>query len=146
MPDYRLFFDANSMSAVHLQGQSHILTISKWVKGKLGRGDKAQRKPIVYFKERELPLAINKTNGAILAQLYGKDIDQWVGKKIEIYPTTTQFGAEIKDCIRIKPHVPKGKASEVEVPERDEPAKVEPDQAETLTAKIAAEMEANRGK
>ncbi len=144
MPDYRLFFDANSMSAHHLQGKSHIVTISKWVKGTVGHGNKVQRKPTIFFKERELPLVVNRTNGAIIAQLYGKDIDLWVGKRIELYATTTQFGAEVKDCIRIRPHIPKGKTSEPEVTEQ--PAD-EPDlTGHNLTDAIAAEMEANRGK
>ncbi len=141
MPDYRLFFESSSMSAHHLQGVSHIVTISKWIKGKVGHGAKAQKKPVIYFKERELPLVVNKTIGAVIATLYGKDIDQWIGKRLEIYPTTTQFGPDIVDCIRVKPHIPKGKTSDVEVPAV---VVAEPE----LTDKIRAEMEkveASRG-
>lgn len=124
MPDYRLFYDANSMSAHHLQGKSHIVTIAKWVAGKVGHGSKQQKKPTIYFKEKKLPLVVNKTNGALIAGMYGTNIDGWVGKTIEIYPTTTQFGSETKDCIRVRPKVPKGKPvkPDVDEPDNDLPA------------------------
>jgi hypothetical protein len=41
--------------------------------------------------------------------MYGKDTDNWAGKWITIFPTTTEFGGETVDCIRVKPGVPSGK-------------------------------------
>jgi hypothetical protein len=111
MPDYRLFFDATALSAHHLQGKPQIVVISKWIAGKVGHGAKAQKKPVLYFKDRTLPLAVNKTNGAIIAALYGRNLDGWIGKAIEIFPTTTQFGKDIVDCIRVTPKIPTGKVS-----------------------------------
>ena len=120
MPDSRLLYDANAMSAFHLQGKSHIVTIAKWIQGKLrkqGAGNKTEKKPVIYFQEKNLPLVVNKTNRAIIAGMYGNEIDNWIGKKIEIYPTTTKFGNELKDCIRVKPKIPTGKPTQADEPE-----------------------------
>ena len=139
MPDYRLFFDANSMSAHHLQGKSHIVTIAKWVAGKVGHGNKQQKKPTIYFKERNLPLVVNKTNGAIIAGMYGTDINGWVGKKIEIYPTTTQFGSDTKDCIRVKPKIPTGNPTAAEPIETEESAELTDEDKAAIQAAEAQE-------
>lgn len=107
MPDYRLYFDHQCLAALHLGGKPRVLTIKKVEGGQLSNGTKKSKKPMLYFEEGETPMAINKTNGKTIASLFGNDTAEWIGKKIEVYPTTTTFGKDTVDCIRVRPAVPK---------------------------------------
>jgi hypothetical protein len=112
LADYRLLYDSEHLYAFHLQGRDVTLEISRVTGGEVtGDGGKKSRKPLVYFKGKEKPLALNRTNGKTIATLYGNDASQWVGKLVTIYPTTTKFGRDTVDCIRVRASVPRGKAS-----------------------------------
>lgn len=103
MPDVRLFFDAQCLFAYHLGNKEHTVTIAKVCAGELvGDGGRKTKKPMCFFEKRELPLALNKTNVKTIAAAYGYDANKWVGKVITLYPTTTQFGADQRECIRVK--------------------------------------------
>lgn len=106
MPDYRTFYDSDFLYAYHLAGKSVVVTIEKVVGGTMGHGAKKSKKPLVYFKGKAKPLGLNKTNGKTIATMYGNDTAAWVGERIEIYPTTTSFGNDTVDCIRVKPKQP----------------------------------------
>lgn len=71
-----------------------------------GENNKKSKKPGVSFKGEPKKLALNKTNGKMIAKLYGKDTEHWAGQMITIYATTTEFGGEIRDCIRVRPRRP----------------------------------------
>lgn len=114
MPDYRTLFDSDWIRAWDLAGKARTLTIVK-VEGGTIENPKAKtktRKPVVHFKGAKKPLALNKTNAATIADMFGNDTDAWVGKTITIFPTTTSFGRETVDCIRINPKASNGKAAE----------------------------------
>lgn len=111
MADYRTMFDSQFLYAFHLQGREVTLKIARVTGGEVtGSGGKKSRKPLCYFERKEKPLALNKTNCKTIAAMYGNDTKDWVGKAITIFPTTTQFGNETVDCIRVKPRVPSGPA------------------------------------
>ena len=80
-------------------------------RGALGHGAKKAKKPLLYFlnskgAENDKPLGLNSTNCKTIAAMYGNDTDRWIGKRITMWPTTTQFGADTVDCIRVRPIVP----------------------------------------
>lgn len=107
MADYRTMYDATYLGAWDLQGRDITVQIAKVVPGKLGHtGGPRSKKPIVYFERAEKALPLNKTNGLIVAALYGTDAAKWVGQRITLYPTTTQFGGATVDCIRVRPTKP----------------------------------------
>lgn len=127
MPDYRTMFDSDYLYAFHLQGKELTVEISRVTGGEVtGTGGKKSRKPVCYFKGKEKPLALNKTNCKTIAGMYGPDTAKWVGRCIAIYPTTTSFGNETVECIRVKPGVPRGKADSSPVPDIEPPASREP--------------------
>lgn len=123
--DYRKFFDRQYLGAwdlVDAQGRPRDVTveIERVVAGELvSEGNKKTRKPIIHLRGKEKRLAANVTNCRTIAGLYGTDVRQWVGKLITIYPTTTKFGRETVDCIRIRPSVPRGKADTSPTPAVD---------------------------
>lgn len=105
--DYRSMFDREYIGAWDLQGRDLVVEISRVEAGTLtGSGGRKNKKPIVHFKGKERGLALNKTNAKTIATLYGNDTTQWIGKRITIYPTTTTFGSEQMDCIRVRPTKP----------------------------------------
>lgn len=100
-------------------------TESKWLKAadlrKDGKAIKAkltiERAELVEFKDntkklgiffvgKEKGLVLNKTNAQLIAEQHGQDTGDWKGKEIRIYPTTTDFGGERVECIRVEQHVP----------------------------------------
>ncbi len=105
--DYRSMFDRDYIANFDLLGRDVTLTIRE-VKGAelTVQGGKKQKKPVVYFEGKEKGLALNKTNAKTIAAMYGNDCDKWVGEKVTLFPTTTQFGSDTVDCIRIRPAKP----------------------------------------
>lgn len=73
------------------------------------------KKLAVLFRGKEKGLVLNKTNAQLIAEQYGGDLGGWPGKEIAIYPTTTDFGGERVDCIRVEQYIPE--ASEGDGPE-----------------------------
>lgn len=113
MADWRKFFDKEFLYAYDFDGGRDVtLTIDKVAGGELkGENGKTDKKPIVTFRETKKKLALNKTNGSTIASLYGNDVEKWVGKRITLYPTTTTFGRQTVECIRVRPKVPNGKSA-----------------------------------
>jgi hypothetical protein len=61
-------------------------------------GDKgAQTKGVIAFEKTEKMLALNKTNGICLKEMFGKKVQEWVGKRVTIFPT--QWNGD--DAIRV---------------------------------------------
>jgi hypothetical protein len=107
MADYRSMFDRDYIGAWDLGGKDVTVTIASVAAGELvGNGGKKAKKPIVKFEGKEKGFALNKTNGKIIAGMYGTDTTAWIGKRITIYPTETTFGSEQMECIRVRPVVP----------------------------------------
>lgn len=115
MPHWRSYTDREYIYAYDLGGQDRTLTIER-VLGAVVTGDKGKKskKPILFFKETKIDpetqkkkgLVLNATNGKCIAALYGNETDNWVGKRVTLYPTTTESGGETVDCIRIRRQVP----------------------------------------
>lgn len=122
MADYRLMYDSTHLYAFHLQGKPAVVEIERVEGGKLkGKDGKEERKPMVYFRGKTKPLGLNRTNGATIAGMYGKETKAWVGKRVELYPTTTQAFGATHDCIRIRPKPPAAGATAGSYDEAAEP-------------------------
>lgn len=105
--DYRGMFDRDYIGSWDLEGREVTLVIAS-VKGETltAPGAKKSKRPVVKFEGKEKGMVFNKTNANITAKMYGPDTTKWVGKRITIYPTTTKFGADTVDCIRVRPTIP----------------------------------------
>lgn len=72
---------------------------------------------VMTFEEEEVdgidvkPFIINKTNCERIEKLYGTGyIEDWIGKRIILFKTTTKVAGDNIDCIRVKLEVPAFKA------------------------------------
>ena len=107
MADYRLMFDKDFLFAAQLQGREVTVEIASVKAGAIrGEGGKSSKKPVCHFRGKDKPLALNVTNCRTIAAMYGPDTKDWIGKRITIYPTTTDFGGKTVDCIRVRPGIP----------------------------------------
>lgn len=119
MPDYRTMFEKEHIGVWDLAGRDVTVEISAVKAGRLPamQGRKATKKPILSFKGKEKTLVCNATNGATIAAMYGPRTEDWIGKRITLYGTTTSFGGQTVECVRIRPKVPSGKSSDASLNE-----------------------------
>ena len=99
-PDY---LGAYSLEA----GNDMILTISA-VKREMitGTGGKKEECPVCHWKENQKPMILNVTNMKTIAKMYGPYIENWAGKRVQIYASTTKFGGDTVECLRIRKDPP----------------------------------------
>lgn len=119
MTHWKSLMDRKYLFAFDLGGKERTLTIDRVVGGELeGEKGRKTKKPLCYFKESQSgkPLALNATNSKAIAKLYGNEIEEWIGKRITIYPTVTEMNGESVECIRVRPRVPAEKAKAQEFP------------------------------
>lgn len=114
--DVRAMFEREFLGAWDLQGRDVTVEIESVRASELFivSANQKKKKPVVSFKGTPKKLVLNKTNMTVVANLYGFDTRQWVGRKITLYPTTARCGKETVDAIRIRPKVPQGPARGVE--------------------------------
>lgn len=80
-------------------------------------GDKGQQiKGVISFEKTPKKLALNKTNGLCIREMFGKKLSEWVGKRITLFPS--QWNGE--DCIRVwgSPDIEAEKEITVQLPRK----------------------------
>lgn len=111
--DYRSLYDKDFIGAWDLKDKDVTVTITKVIGGSLvGPGGRKAKKPVVYMRGTEKGFALNSTNGKTIAAMYGNMVEQWAGKRITLYKSTTRNpnGDGEVECIRVRPKVPAGAA------------------------------------
>ena len=105
--DYRLMFPSNFIAAPDLMGNDATVAVeSVKIEELQMAGGKTESKPVVRFVGKKKALVLNKTNAKTVAGLCGTQTDEWPGKRITLFPTTTKFGRETVDCLRVRPDAP----------------------------------------
>jgi hypothetical protein len=119
--DVRSMYDKEYLYAYDLDGADVTVCIERVKPGELvGTGGKKSKKPVVFFRGKTKGLALCITNTKTIGTMYGSfRAADWVGKWVTLYPTTTQFGGENRECIRIRPVIPKAKQQKDPPPPSD---------------------------
>lgn len=89
-------------------GEDKIVTI-KEIKQELvtGNGGRKDNCIVAYFTDADKPMILNKTNCKTIQKIYGTPlIEEWVGKKIVLFASTTSLAGETVECLRIRPYPP----------------------------------------
>lgn len=95
--DWDDLYPGRFIKASDFKGKKVTLKISE-VKIEELVGDKGpQIKGVISFNETEKQLALNKTNGICLKEMFGKKVQEWVGHRVTLFPS--QWDGE--DCIRV---------------------------------------------
>ncbi len=95
-------FPSNYVKASDLNGKPSLLTIRACVREELGQGNDKEKKPVLYFKEAQKGLVLNKTNANVIVDAYGKMTEDWEGKTVEVYPARVEFKGNLVDGIRVR--------------------------------------------
>lgn len=96
-------FASGTIKAEDLQGKDVTLTIRS-SEMKMFEGDNGgkEKKIAIQFLKTDKELICNKTNRDIIVALHGDETDDWIGKKVTLYPTRVQFGPKMVWAIRIR--------------------------------------------
>lgn len=91
-----------------LPKEEKILTISKITREKIvGTGGKKKEETVAHFKENEKPMILNRTNCKTIAKIYQTNfIEEWSGKKIQIYAELVDAFGEQVEALRVRPFAP----------------------------------------
>jgi DNA-directed RNA polymerase subunit RPC12/RpoP len=97
------------LGAYALNGQDMVVTVqSAGPEIITGANGKKEECLVIHFRENILNMVCNRTNAKMISKVTGSSyVEDWVGKKITLYPTTTKFGGEVVECIRVRPTAPK---------------------------------------
>lgn len=89
-------------------GKDMNVTIDKVVRELVtGNGGKKEECTVAYLIGNK-PFIINRTNGKMIQKIVGSPfIEDWAGKTITVYATTTKVAGEEVECLRIRPVLPK---------------------------------------
>jgi hypothetical protein len=100
-------FPTRFVAAADLNGKSFTLTIrSVTLEDMQSHDNKTVTKPVAWFTNAAKGLVLNRTNTMIIADLYGPETDDWVGKQIIIYATKVRAFGKMEDAIRVREEVP----------------------------------------
>lgn len=92
------------LEAADLDGDM-VLTIKSWQHNDVG--PEKVTKAVIYFEEVERGLVVNKTNRVVLQHLFGRYVDDMIGKRITLHATECQFQGKLVPCLRIRTEHPK---------------------------------------
>ena len=99
-PDY--------LGAYSLDGLGELnVTIDKVVREMVtGAGGKKEECTVAYLKNQK-PFIIDRTNGKTITKvLKSPYVEEWCGKSITLYATTTKVAGEEVECLRVRPVAP----------------------------------------
>lgn len=106
---------------------------------------KMKTKGVVYFREVDRGWVLNRTNAECLAAIFGKETNDWIGKRVTLFAADVRVGAKMDIGIRVKgsPDIAKEVTVSVKLPRRKPiPMRLiptgdddEPPQAATMTLK-----------
>ncbi len=96
-------FASKYIKAADLQGRRVSVTISHVTVENVGKEDKPENKPVVYFTGKDKGLVLNKTNGEQISSMYGDETDTWLDKVIELFTQKVPFNGQMVDAIRVAP-------------------------------------------
>lgn len=100
--DYDQLFPGRFLKAGLFKGRNVTLTISDVDLEKLPQDNGKERaRGILSFKEREMQLVLNHTNGVCIKAMFGRKPMEWIGKRITLCPEKDKFGREVVDAIRV---------------------------------------------
>lgn len=96
-------FPSKWLKAEDLRGQRHMVIIDRMEIETMQDG---KQKWVIFFRGRQKALMLNKTNAMEIANAYGPEMNNWLGREIELFPAVTVMGGQSKPCIRVRPIYP----------------------------------------
>lgn len=114
-------YEGKWLKAEHLDEQPRLVTIAKVGDTEFQQKDGTKKRQIVLtFAEYDKPFGLNWTNAKKCAEICdSRDTDDWLGKKVVIYPTEVESFGETVEAIRMRAPKIQKKVAPVEEDPRD---------------------------
>lgn len=93
-----VFGSNETLKAADLQGREFSLVIATASPRNFDDGAKI----VLEFQNAEKKLICNWTNAQTIAEMFGDEIEGWVGRQVVLYPTKVPFQGKMVDAIRVK--------------------------------------------
>lgn len=137
--DFDKLFPGRFLKAGEFQGKAVTMTVTAVVTEELpsDRGD--QTKGIVSFAESKKKLVLNRTNGECIKAMFGRDTDNWIGKRLTLYPAP--YEGDIAIRIKGSPDIESSMTIEIKLP-RKRPYNVTMEKTTKKAAAQSAEVAA----
>lgn len=115
--DYDQLFPGRFMKAGEFQGKDVTLTVTDVDIEDLPQ-DKGPDKPrgILSFRETKKKLVLNRTNGECIKGMFGRNPQEWIGKRITFYPA--EWNGEPAIRVKGSPEMSEQMDVEVRLPKR----------------------------
>ena len=108
MPSMSEMFPSKWLAAGDLDGRDLDVTIKDCTFESVGASD---RKWVLWFDGVEKGMILNVTRSKTIGQLLMSDeTDDWIGKRITLYPTETMYNKEMVPTIGVRKKLPKSRA------------------------------------
>jgi hypothetical protein len=95
--DWDELYPGRFLKATDFKGKNVTLKIKEVNLEELVGDKGAQVKGVVSFDKTEKQLALNKTNGICLKSMFGKKVQEWVGKRVTLFASVWNG----EECIRV---------------------------------------------
>lgn len=108
------------LKAADLRGQKVTVRIADVALEEL-EGEKGSKvKGIIFLRNTDKQIVLNRTNGLCLKGMFGKTLSDWIDKRITLTADKTKLGKDTVDCIRIygSPDIAEDMAVSVTLPRR----------------------------
>lgn len=109
MTHWKNLADYTYLGAYSLNDKKEMTITIKDIKQELVTGNAGRKENciVAYFSDSDKPMILNKTNCKTIQKVYGTpNIEEWCGKKITIFASTTSLAGETVECLRIRPYPP----------------------------------------
>ena len=103
MADYRAFFQSDYLTAAEFGKRTPTFTIGAIKKMDLPNPDTGEMrsKGVIYFREIKRGLVLNRSNGQLIAAMFGNETDNWIGKGVTLHAEEVQVGTKKDLGIRV---------------------------------------------
>ena len=118
----QLLFPSEFLTFADLKGRPVAVTIESINIDNLRTRQGKTRKVVMRLAGKEKKFVANKTNCQRIAEIYGNQAKEWIGKVIVIKPDKDRFGNDMVDCIRVDVALTKAKQKAAPKPAETEPA------------------------
>jgi hypothetical protein len=93
------FHSSRFLGATDLAGVAHVVQIERITSEQLQDG---KVKPAIHFVGKQKALLCNKTNWGTLGAAFGKDLNSWIGRSIELFAMPCQGPNGMTQGVRVR--------------------------------------------
>ncbi len=92
-------FPSKYVAAGDLSGREVPVDIARISSESMSEGES---RPVLYFAGMQKGMVLNRTNAKRIEAVHGSETNNWIGARIVLYPSETEFRGDTVPCIRVR--------------------------------------------